>query len=378
MKRHLLVTNDFPPKVGGIQNYLYELWRRLDPASFVVLTTDHPDAKSFDAQQEFEIIRIDKKWLLPTRALGRKITDIARDRDIDFIIWDPALPVGRLAPQVKLPYGVVLHGAELTVPARLPMTSYLLRKVVKQARFVISAGQYPKSELEQLCDRGPCAIPEIFEIPPGVDPVRFEPLAEKARQSFRLSLGIGKDDFLVSSVSRLVPRKGMDTLIEAAGLLASAHPELKVLIAGGGRDERRLARLIDKKGAPVKLLGRLEEEDLPNLLGASDAFAMMCRGRWGGLEQEGFGIVFVEASSCEVPVVAGYSGGSCEAVLHEETGFVVYKPKSSRKTAEAISMLISSDSLRLEMGKKGRDRVVSEFSYDVLSDRLSKCLASVN
>ncbi|TAN20231.1 MAG: glycosyltransferase family 1 protein [Actinomycetota bacterium] len=377
MVKHLLVTNDFPPKVGGIQNYLYELWRRLDPNSFVVVTTAHPNSDGFDAQQEFEIVRLPHKVLLPTAALARKIRQIAEDHQAAFIIWDPALPVGMLAPKVGIEYGVILHGAELTIPARLPVTSRRLLKIMSRARFIITAGQYPRAELERLFSKSKWELPEVFEIPPGVDPMRFEPLSKEIRGHYRKSLGISEDDFLVSSVSRLVPRKGMDTLVEAVSLLQDAHPELKVVIAGTGRDERRLEHLVKRKKASVRLMGRVAEEDLPSLLGASDGFAMLCRNRWAGLEQEGFGIVFLEASSCAVPVVAGYSGGSTEAVTHEQTGFVVYQPKSSRKAAEAISMLISNADLRTEMGRNGRRRALEEFSYDLLSEKLGKCLASI-
>ena len=377
MVKHLLVTNDFPPKVGGIQNYLYELWRRLDPNSFVVVTTANSNADGFDAQQEFEIVRLPQKVLLPTPRLARKIREIAEHHQATFIIWDPALPVGMLAPKVGIQYGVILHGAELTIPARLPMLSRWLFKILSRSRFIVTAGQYPRAELERLFARSKRQLPEVFEIPPGVDPMRFEPLSEEIRGHYRKSLGITDDDFLVSSVSRLVPRKGMGTLIEAAGLLQDAHPELKVVIAGTGRDDHRLERMVKRRNVSVRLMGRVAEDDLPYLLGASDGFAMLCRNRWAGLEQEGFGIVFLEASSCSVPVVAGYSGGSTEAVTHEETGFVVYQPKSSRKAAEAISMLISNADLRAEMGRNGRRRALEEFSYDLLSEKLGKCLASI-
>ncbi len=377
MFKHLLITNDFPPKVGGIQNYLYELWRRLDPKSFVVVTTFDPNADSFDAQQEFEIVRLENKVLFPTRSLARKIRDIAAEHGASFLVWDPALPLGMLAPKIGIQYGVVLHGAELTVPARLPLASQLLVNVLSEARFLIAAGKYPKGELERLFARSGKQIPEVFEVPPGVDPVRFEPLSIELRDGFRRSLGVTEGQFLISSVSRLVPRKGMDTLIGAAGMLKDAHPELKVAIAGSGRHERHLRRLIKKHGAAVELLGRVADADLPYFLGASDGFAMLCRSRWAGLEQEGFGIVFLEASSCEVPVIAGYSGGSTEAVAHEKTGFVVYQAKSARKTAEAISMLIASESLRREMGRNGRQKVLEEFSYDRLSEKLGQSLSSI-
>jgi phosphatidylinositol alpha-1,6-mannosyltransferase len=377
MGKHLLVTNDFPPKVGGIQNYLYELWSRLDPSSFVVVTTSHPEAKQFDLEQRFKIVRLHRRVLLPTRSLAKDIQDLAIVNKAEFIIWDPALPVGLLAPTMGIPYAVVLHGAELTIPAHLPIASMRLRKVLGGAEFVVVAGQYPKSEIDHLFSKKMANGPDILEVPPGVDGSRFRVLAQEERKRFREQLGISETDFLLCSVSRLVPRKGIDTLVEAAGLLRNTYPSLKVLIAGTGRDQNRLAALIERRKAPVRLLGRISEEELPTLLGSSDSFAMLCRSRWAGLEQEGFGIVFLEASSCGIPVIAGYSGGSCEAVVNQETGFVIYKPKSARRTAEAISMLIEDEELRRNMGTKGRVRATDLFSYDILSVRLQNYLDKV-
>lgn len=378
MARHLLVTNDFPPKIGGIQNYLFELWRRLDPQTFTVVTSYQPGCEEFDARLNFEVIRLRQKILLPTRSLRIEIQRICELRQASLIIWDPAFPLGLLARKLGTPYGVVVHGAELTIPARLPVVSRLVGRTLAKAAFLISAGQYPKSELERLFDKDGIRSPEIFEIPPGVDTARFAPVAPSTRLEYRSRLGVDDGDFLVTSVSRLVPRKGMDTLIEASGLIAKAHSNLKVRIAGSGRDSKRLERLIRKHGAPVELVGRVSDDELPLFIGSGDAFAMLCRNRWGGLEQEGFGIVFLEAGSCSVPVIAGYSGGSCEAVTHEQSGYVVYKPRSARKSAEALSMLVSNPALAMRMGVNGRQRAISEFSYDVLGEKLAKLLSSLD
>lgn len=378
MCKYLLVTNDFPPKLGGIQNYLYELWKRLDPNSFIVVTTKFPGTKEFDSRQDFKIVRLNHRFLLPSRRVAREISDLAKRYDVEFIIWDPALPVGILAPSIGYPYGVIVHGAELTVPARLPYFAGKIRRVLASSEFVISAGQYPKSEIDQLFSRFHNQSPNVVIIPPGVDHCRFRVLSQFERDTYRTRIGISEGDFLVSSVSRLVPRKGMDTLIKASALLCKAHPELKIVIAGTGRDRGRLERMIKRYKAPVKLLGHIDDDELPALIGSSDAFAMLCRNRWGGLEQEGFGIVFVEASACGIPVLAGFSGGSCEAVLNNVTGYVIYKPKSARRSAESISMLISDRDTRLRMGADGRERVLEEFSYDVLAKILQESLERVN
>ena len=368
---HLFVTNDFPPKIGGIQTMLWELWRRLDPSSFVVLTTPHPDAAAWDAEQAFRIVRTREKVLLPTRGLARRIDELAEEVAADVVVLDPALPVGLVGRRLRgAPYGVVVHGAEVTVPGRLPVTSHVLRRVLRGAGLVVAAGGYPLAEAERAA-RGP--LPSVV-VPPGVDTDRFVPLTAAERGSVRSRLGLPTEGRLVVSVSRLVPRKGMDVLIRAAALLAPSRPDLTVAIAGGGRDRDRLDRLIRTTGAPVRMLGRVAHDDLPGLFGCGDVFAMLCRNRWGGLEQEGFGIVFVEAAAAGVPQVAGDSGGAAEAVVDGETGLVVRRPDDAACVAEALARLLDDAPARDLMGQAGRARAVEAFSYDALAGRLGAAL----
>ena len=191
----------------------------------------------------------------------------------------------------------------------------------------------------------------------------------------RRRFGVAPDAKLVVSVSRLVPRKGMDVLIEASARLTGAHPTLEVVIGGSGRDAKRLQRLIDETGAPARLLGRVDDEHLPALYGTADVFSMACRNRWLGLEQEGFGIVFLEAAACAVPQIAGQSGGSAEAVEHDETGLVIEDPSSAEELATALDALLTDPDRRAAMGAAGRARAVDEFSYDVLAARLQDALS---
>jgi phosphatidylinositol alpha-1,6-mannosyltransferase len=367
---HLFVTNDFPPKIGGIQTMLWELWRRLDPRSFSVLTTKHPDSHPWDAAQPFRVVRTDESVLLPTPALARRIDALADEIGAAGIVLDPALPVGLLGPRLRLPYAIVLHGAEVTVPGRLPGPNLVLRHVLRGASLVIAAGGYPLAEGERAAGR---ALPSVV-VPPGVDTDRFRPLDAEERSAVRGRLGLPVDGRLVVSLSRLVPRKGMDTLIRAAELLAPSHPDVTVAIGGSGRDASRLARLVGSGGAPVRLLGRVSHDDLPNLYGCADVYAMLCRNRWGGLEQEGFGIVFVEAAAAGVPQVAGDSGGAAEAVVHGETGLVVRDPHDPHAAAAAIGELLDDPERRAAMGEAGRARAVADFSYDGLADRLATAL----
>jgi phosphatidylinositol alpha-1,6-mannosyltransferase len=370
---HLLVTNDFPPKFGGIQSYLWELWRRLDPGTFTVLTTPHPDAAGWDADQPYRIVRTPEKVLWPTPSLGRRIDRLAAEVGAGLVVLDPALPVGRIGPRLARPYGVVLHGAEVTVPGRLPGAQRMLATVLRGAREVIAAGGYPAAEAERAAGR---SLP-ITIVPPGVDPERFHPLDAEARAKARARFDLPDDARLVVSLSRLVPRKGMDVLIRAAAELARDRPDLVVAIGGGGRDRGRLDKLVERTGAPVRLLGRVPDDDLPDLYGCADVFAMLCRNRWGGLEQEGFGIVFVEAAACGVPQVAGASGGAHEAVVDGETGYVVHDPTNVDAAAECLARLLDDPDRRTAMGAAARARVERELAYDVLAARLGDTLRSL-
>jgi phosphatidylinositol alpha-1,6-mannosyltransferase len=363
--RHLLVTNDFPPKVGGIQSYLWELWRRLPPEQVTVLTTPYRGAADFDAAQAFEIRRVRQPAMLPEPWLRHEILRTADDVGAELILLDPALPVGLLGPTLGRPYGVILHGAEVTVPGRIPGTSQLLGAVLRGARLVVAAGGYPLAEARHAARAD---LPSVV-IPPGVDTDRFVPLDGSARSRARTRLGLGDTDLLVVSVSRLVPRKGMDTLIAATGALED--PRVTVAIAGSGRDEPRLRRLAHSR---VRFLGRVDDADLPDLYGCADLFAMLCRDRWAGLEQEGFGIVFLEAAAAGVPSIAGRSGGSHEAVEDGVTGLVV---EGVEQATAAIARLLDDDALRAEMGAAARARAVADFSYDVLAGRLAAALDGV-
>jgi phosphatidylinositol alpha-1,6-mannosyltransferase len=371
--KHLLVTNDFPPKIGGIQSLLWEWWRRLPPDRFAVLTSPYAGADTFDAEQAFTIRRVPEPVLLPHPVMVRRIHDMARDVDAELIVLDPAVPLGIVGPWLDLPYDVVLHGAEVTVPGRLPITKQTLGRVLRGARHVVAAGSYPAAEAEHAAGR---SLP-ITVVPPGVDTDRFRPLDAAQRDAARQHFGLPVDAEVVVSISRLVPRKGFDTAIRAAAILHRTRPDLVLAISGGGRDEARLRRLAGELAAPVRFLGRVPNEDLPLLYGCADVYSMLCRNRWGGLEQEGFGIVFLEAAACGVPQVAGDSGGAEDAVVDGVTGSMVRHPADPLEAAAAIEALLDDPTRRAAMGAAGRRRAVEEFSYEVLSDRLGRSLGAL-
>ncbi|MBW3614312.1 MAG: glycosyltransferase family 4 protein [Actinobacteria bacterium] len=369
MARHLLVTNDFPPKVGGIQSYLWELWRRLPAADTTVLASAHPDAAEFDAAQPFRMERTRQRVLLPTPALARRIRGLADEVGAQVLVFDPAVPVGALAPRMGMPYVVVVHGSELL--GRLPLGARLMGQVVTRATAVVAAGNYPATEAQRLAGK---LLPPVTVIPPGVDAQRFVPLLGADRTAARASFGLPEEALLVVGVSRLVPRKGFDVLIRAAAEVADRYPELVVAIAGDGRDRPRLERLMARTHAPVRLLGRLDDAQLPPLYGCADIFAMCCRTRWAGLEPEGFGIVFLEAAASGLPQLAGASGGAADAVADGKTGIVVRRPQDHREVASALENLLSDPETRHRMAERGRCRAESDFDYDRLAERLQAVL----
>ncbi|MDQ6616761.1 MAG: glycosyltransferase family 4 protein [Actinomycetota bacterium] len=374
---HLLVTNDFPPKIGGIQSYLWELWRRLPPGDVTIFTAAHRGAQVFDQAQPFRIVRSRQPVLLPNPLLVRRIRRLATEVGAKAVVIDPVLPLGLIGPKLELPYAVVLHGSEMTVPGRLPPSRSMVARVVSQASLVIAAGGYPEQEARRAVGAGQ-PFPPVVRIPPGVDTDRFRPLAAIDRAAARARLGLPAHGPLVVSVSRLVPRKGMDTLIQAAALLAPRHPALTVAISGGGRDLPRLRHLIRRTGAPVRLLGRITDVDLPELYACGDVFAMCCRRRWWGLEQEGFGIVFVEAAACGVASIAGDSGGAAEAVDDGKTGFVVADPDNPKAVAAALNRLLDDPARASEQGQAARARAEQEFNYATLAVRLEDALTDLS
>ena len=398
----LLVTNDFPPKVGGIQSYLYELWRRLPPDETTVLTTPYEGAAQWDATQGFRVERTRERFLLPKSGLAARIDSIAREIGADVIFLDPMLPLGLIGPRLRAaPFIVVAHGAEVTVPGRLPGTRQLACRVLRAASGVVAAGTYPARIASQVAGS---PLP-VINVPPGVDTDRFRTLPPEERASARTRFGLPVDRPVVLGLSRLVPRKGFDVLIDAvAGLAgggararrgggrAAARRETRAARSGGavlpaagagppaaaalasagaGRDAARLESRAARRGmgGRTRFLGRVPEADVADLYACADVFAMLCRERWAGLEAEGFGIVFVEAAACGVPAVAGRSGGAHEAVVDGETGLVV-EPRDVDAVRAALARLLRDDAMRTGFGAAARRRAVDELSYDQLATRL--------
>lgn len=369
--KHLLVTNDFPPKIGGIQNLLYEWWRRLPSESFAVLTSPYSGSKQFDAAQSFEVRRTREPVLLPHPLMIRKINKMAKRIGAELVVLDPALPLGLIGPHLNLPYAVVLHGAEIVVPGRLPVVSRLLSRVLNNADLIIASGSYPAAEASRICR----SSKRIEVITPGVDIQRFKVLSSEQRAEARKQFGVAEDAQLIVGISRLVPRKGFDVLIRAVARLAIEFPKLRLIIGGDGRDRARLERIARELMSPTTFLGRVLDDDLPKLYGCADINAMLCRSRWMGLEQEGFGIVFAEAAACGVPQIAGRSGGASDAVDHDISGLIVEDPTRVDDVVSSLRRLLVDKSQLLKMGQASRLRAENLFDYDKLALKLGQVLS---
>ncbi|HTT59991.1 MAG TPA: glycosyltransferase family 4 protein [Acidimicrobiales bacterium] len=373
MARHLLVTNDYPPKTGGIQTYLHELWRRLESGRAVVLTaSSHEGAGAFDSLSDVVIERVPASTLFfPSWRAYRAIEAAIARHQPELVLLDPAWPLGLLGPRLSRPFGVVLHGAEVTIPSRLPLVASSLRYVLRRARVAICAGAFPEREARRNAAEYLCPV---IQIPPGTDTSVYHPLSRDERREVRRALGFVEDDFVIASWSRLVPRKGFDTLIRASAQLRESHPTLRVAIGGKGRDRARLEKLATRLNAPVTFLGYVPDAEQSRWVGACDLMVMDCRSRWGGWEQEGFGIVFIEAAAAGLMPVAGRSGGSQDAVHDGRTGVVIDNPRSVNELAGVIATLMGDDDLRDRLARYALEVARDRFDWNRLAAELSRQL----
>lgn len=337
-----------------------------------VLAPRHPVSEPFDRSVDYRVERAPTRVLMPGRRMARLVNDLADECAADLVLLDPPLPLGLVARRLERPYGMFVHGG-VAVQSRPPGLRRLLARAMAGCRLVVSAGEFSAGEVRRAMGR---FAPPIHLVNPGVDVGRFPVLAEGARTEARRRLGLPTEARLVLSLSRLVPRKGMPTLAEAVSRLSATRPDLLLAIGGTGRDRARTQRVADRLDAPVRMLGRVAEEDLADLYGCADVFAMVCHDRWFGLEQEGFGIVFAEAAAAGVPSVAGDSGGAAEAVLDGVTGSVVRRPRDPGAVAAALAPLLDDPGLRSRQGTAARRRAEEELSWDVSAVRLLEALTT--
>lgn len=292
----------------------------------------------------------------PTPKVARWTIDQARHWEPDFVLFGAPYPLPTLGPALRaelgVPYGVVAHGAEVTVPSAFPVTRQLLARPMRVADVVFSNSRYTTRKVESLTGRS------VDYLGIGVDLDLFRP-AETASSAV--------SEVVIGSVSRFVPRKQQLQVIEAADQLYRAGARVRVSIVGKGRLESRLREAADAARVPVDLHVDVPWNDLPRLYQEMDVFAVPTKSRWLGLEIEGLGIVYLEAAATALPVVAGTSGGSPETVRPGVTGYVV---GTYDDLVEAMSLLVADEDRRMQMGAAGREFMVEHYSWDGVTERL--------
>ncbi|MGI5249855.1 glycosyltransferase family 4 protein [Actinacidiphila glaucinigra] len=376
MDKTLIVTNDFPPRPGGIQAFVHSMALRLDPGRVVVYAStwrDGSEVAAFDAEQPFPVVRDRTTMLLPTPRVTRRAAALLREHGCTSVWFGAAAPLGLMAPALRKAGArrlvATTHGHEAGW-AQLPASRTLLRRIGEGTDTITYLGEYTRSRIARALT--PEAAGRMVQLPPGVDEKTFHPAS--GGEAVRARLGL-TDRPVVVCVSRLVPRKGQDTLIEAMPRILAAQPGAVLLVVGGGPYTDDLKRLAERTGVAesVRFTGAVPWQELPAHFGAGDVFAMPCRTRRGGLDVEGLGIVYLEASATGLPVVAGDSGGAPDAVLDGETGWVV-RGGEPGEAAERILALLDDPELRRRMGERGRKWVEDAWRWDLLAGRLKALL----
>ncbi|MDX2647885.1 glycosyltransferase family 4 protein [Streptomyces sp. PA03-1a] len=376
MDKTLIVTNDFPPRPGGIQAFVHSMALRLDPGRVVVYAStwrDGSEVAAFDAEQPFPVVRDRTTMLLPTPRVTRRAAALLREHGCTSVWFGAAAPLGLMAPALRKAGArrlvATTHGHEAGW-AQLPASRGLLRRIGEGTDTITYLGEYTRSRIARALT--PQAAGRMVQLPPGVDEKTFHPAS--GGEAVRARLGL-TDRPVVVCVSRLVPRKGQDTLIEAMPTILAAQPDAVLLVVGGGPYADDLKRLAERTGVAesVRFTGAVPWQELPAHFGAGDVFAMPCRTRRGGLDVEGLGIVYLEASATGLPVVAGDSGGAPDAVLDGETGWVV-RGGEPAEAAERILVLLGDAELRRRMGERGRKWVEDAWRWDLLAERLKALL----
>ena len=362
MTRVLVVTNDFPPRPGGIQSFLYGLVARLPSDDVVVYTSRWRGWEEWDAAQPFTVVREPTSVLLPTPGVRRRAVTLMRQHDCEAVWFGAAAPLGLLAPALRRAGArrivATTHGHEAGW-AVTPGTRQLLRRIAASVDVVTYLGDYTRAKLADAL--GGDQAGKLHRLSPGVDTTTFRPgLGTDVRRSLGLA-----DRPVVICVSRLMPRKGQDTLIRAWPQVQQDVSGAVLLLVGGGPARQRLTRLAQSTGVAesVVFTGSVRWDELPAYYCAGDVFAMPCRTRLGGLDVEGLGIVFLEAAACGLPVIAGDSGGASDAVDDGTTGEIV-DGRSTSAVASAIAGLLGDPDRAAAMGRRGRDWVQAQWSWE--------------
>ncbi|MFL6163093.1 MAG: glycosyltransferase family 4 protein [Jatrophihabitantaceae bacterium] len=370
-RRLLLVTNDFPPRQGGIQTFLWELVRRLPAEQVAVYSSSYPGAERFDAQLPFPVRRHPTGLLVPTPAARRQVLAARAEFGAGVVWFGAAAPLGLLGPALRQAGARRLvastHGHEVGW-AMLPGGRQALRRIAGELDVLTYLGEYTRRRLARVL---PARV-RLERLTPGVDTQTFNPTVDGAQVRARHGL-TGRP--VVVCVSRLVPRKGQDALIRALPAVRQQVPDAALLLVGGGRYRQRLHRLANEHGVAehVRFADSVPFEQLPQHYAAGDVFAMPCRTRRLGMDVEGLGMVFLEASATGLPVLAGDSGGAPDAVRPHVTGELV-DGRDITAIASTLAELLGDPERARRLGAAGRQWTEQDWQWDRIADRLAALL----
>ena len=362
MSKTLFVTNDFGPRAGGIETFVHGLIERFPKGSVIVYTSQQGDTASYDAEwlanYGVQVIRDRSKMLLPTPRVIWEVRKVVAKFQPKSLVFGAAAPLGLMGKFLNVPKKVALtHGHEVWW-AKVPPFNLLMRIIGNSVDHLTYLGAYTKREISKGVSTK--AREAMIQIAPGIDTNKFKPVDSS---KLRSELGL-LDKEVIVSVGRLVPRKGQDQLIKALPLVLEKHPKAHLLLVGTGKYKKTLDKLIADRNLEkyVTFTGRVFYEELERYICLGDLFAMPSRSRLGGLEVEGLGIVYLEASACGLPVLGGDSGGAPDAVLHGATGLVV-NGLDTKAIAEGLIKLLESD--RKTMGNLGRKWTVENWDWQI-------------
>ena len=379
MPRTLVVTNDFPPRQGGIETFVHAMTSRFDPDDVVVYTSSTPGQDASDRTLPHRVVRARTRMLLPTPARTRDVVRLATEHRCEAVWFGAAAPLGLMAPALRRRTGVrrivaTTHGHELWW-ARVPGTRAALRRI---GRHVDHLTYLSDRTVGTLADAvGPDAAARAVRLSPGVDPSSFTGTDPAGGRAVRERYGIPADAPVVLCAARIVARKGQDTLVRAMPAVLREVPEARLLVVGDGPYAEQVRRLVAEHDVAhrVVLAGGHPHAAMPAFYGAADVFAGPSRTRRGGLEVEGLGIVYLEAQAAGLPVVVGDSGGAPDAVRDGVTGYVV-DGTDPADVARRLVTLLGDEPLRRRMGAAGPGFVTESWTWDERFEILRRLLTA--
>jgi phosphatidylinositol alpha-1,6-mannosyltransferase len=376
-KKILLVTNDFGPRAGGIETFVIGLLERIKGHEVTVFTSQQGDTSVYDQQwiEKFgvRVIRDQSKILLPSWRVTRAAKKIVAAKNINVVVFGAAAPLALMSPSLRKS-GVkkiiaLTHGHEVWWAKIFPFR-LAIKRIGKSVDHLTYLGEFTRQAISKPLTRK--SATEMVKIAPGIDTAHFIPQPDAMQKREELGL---QDKKIIISVGRLVHRKGQDNLIQAMPAVLKKIPNAHLLLVGEGPYRKHLEKLVMKSSLEqnVTFAGRIMYDRLPSYLSAADLFAMPSRSRFFGLEVEGLGIVYLEASACGIPVVAGNSGGAPDAVLEGVTGLCVDGTNIEQITAAIVE--ICSDAERAShMGAAGRNWIVNQWRWDIWSKEFNALL----